>query len=206
MADADAERYVTLSELQSELPFDARDFPMQDAGAFDGACRRSLESASDLVEEWTGAVFETQTATKSLSRRSTLPEYILPLPEAPVQSVESVTVSTRDTEMLLAETDDYVVEETYLELDTDPASDLDEWPASRRSIAVEWTYGYESCPAPVQEAIIRLARNRLDQIETDGVNTESSWQYRPPAKIKHECIEMISPYDAPSYSGGATVI
>jgi hypothetical protein len=117
-----------------------------------------------------------------------------------------VTATVRGTEHTLVEDDDYVVEDTHLELVAEPASGIDAWPTERRSVTVEWTYGYESPPEPVREAIIRLTRNALDQIETDGINTESSWQYRPPAKLKRECAQMVNTYDAPSYYGGAASV
>lgn len=200
---ANPERYVTASDLQNELPFDDADLPMQDATQFDSALNRALESASDAVEQWGETVYQTTTATESLDRPAHVPESDLPMPRRPVQSVQSVDVDGT----ALTEGDDYVVESTHLSLVADPASGVDEWPTDQQSVTVEWTHGFSELPGPVEEAIIRLARSSLDQIETDGYSAdEDGWQIRPPAAIKSECAAMVDDYSAPSYYTGAMMV
>ena len=81
------------------------------------------------------------------------------------------------------------------------------WPTDRLAVDVTYTYGHESVPASVERAIIRMVRNALDQIETDGMESDrtasESYTYRPPEAIKRECVPMVADYRAPSYYGGA---
>lgn len=200
---ADAERYVTATELQAELPFNSADYPLQDEAQFSNAMTRALESASEIVETWNETVYQTTTATEQVARSPHISEHDLPLPKLPIQSVMSVDVGGTT----LSESDDYRVLDTHLELVDEPAADIDKWPTSTQSVTVEWSYGYDGAPDPVREAIIRLARNSLDQIETDGYESDvDGWSYRPPAAIKSECAAMIDDYDAPSYFGGIQAI
>lgn len=200
---ANAERYVSANELQAELPFNGADFPLQDDAQFADALVRALGTASDFVETWNGTKYQTTTVTESISRSAHVPEGDLPVPKRPVQSVASVDADGTS----LTESDDYRVLDTHLELVDEPAADIDAWPTSTQSITIEWSYGYDDAPAPVREAIIRLARNSLDQIETDGYESDvDGWSYRPPAAIKSECAAMIDDYDAPSYFGGIQAI
>lgn len=198
---ADPGRYVTTDELRAELPFDAADFPVQDTTQFDSALSRALGAASDSVETWGETVYQTETTMTALSRPVHVPDDDLPLPKRPIQSVQSIEADGT----ALVEDDDYVVYETHLGLLDDAA--LREWPTDRASVSIEWTYGYESVPEPVREAIIRLARNALDQIETDGYATDDEgWSFRPPAAIKNECAVIVSNHDAPSYYSGAMIV
>lgn len=198
-----AERYVTASELQAELPFNGADFPLQDDAQFTTALTHALETASDFVETWNETVYQLTTVTEHVSRAAHVPEPDLPLPRRPIHSVTHVDVEGT----MLCEADDYRVHDTHLELVDDPVADINSWPTTTHSISVEWTYGYDGAPAPVREAIIRLARNSLDQIETDGYESDvDGWSYRPPDAIKAECAAMIDDYDAPSYHGGIQTI
>lgn len=200
---ADPERYVTATELQAELPFDDKDYPLQDEAQFSNALNRALASASEFVESWNRTKYQSTSITESLSRPKHVPEEELPLSKRPVLDVTSVDVNGT----ALAESDDYLIHDTHLELVDDPVSDVYEWPTTSQSITISWSYGYDTVPEPVREAIIRLARNSLDQIETDGYESDvDGWSYRPPDAIKSECAAMIGDYDAPSYYGGAMVI
>lgn len=202
----DAERYVTAEELRGELPFTAGDYPVQDEGQFNSALRRALDAASRRVEEWSGAVYATETTTRELTRSPTVAERDLPLPERPVQSVASVEVETEDGTTALAQDDDYRVRDTHLRSVAEPTTDIDEWPTERPT-TVEWTYGFDGAPQPVREAIIRLARNALDQIETDGYESDADgWSYRPPRAVKEGCAGTVQNYSPPSYYSGAQVI
>jgi hypothetical protein len=200
----DPERYVTAAELEEELPFGPGDFPVQDDTAFDNAMERALDAASESVEEWAGAVYASDSTTTTLSRPASAREHDLPLGRTPIQSVTSVTVDGDAVDAA-----DYVVHDTHLELataDSGAAPLGGEWPTDRRSIVVEWTYGFTEVPAPVHEAIVRLARNRLEQIETDGIATEEGWAYRPPEQLKRECQAMVREFAAPEYQTGAMVV
>ncbi|WP_323192414.1 hypothetical protein [Halostella sp. PRR32] len=192
--------YVAPEDLEHELPFDEHDFPLQDSAQWDSAVERALAAASEQVEEWGDTRYETTDATTTLSRPAHAAEYDLPLPKRPIQSVASVDAGGET----LTEGDDYVVHETHLELLPDAA--VSEWPTDRRSITVSWTWGYDGAPEPVREAVIRLARNALDQIETDGIGSDNEFSYRPPSELKRECAAMVKQHDAPSYGSGVGVI
>jgi len=201
---SDPERYVSTGELKTELPFGPGDFPVQDDTAFDAVMGRGLDAASGFVEEWAETVYASESTTATLSRPASAREHDLPLPRTPIQSVASVTVDGDPVDAT-----DYVVHDTHLELataDSGPAPLGGEWPTDRRSIAVKWTYGFTEVPAPVHEVIVRLARNRLEQIETDGIATEESWTYRPPEQLKRECQAMVREFAAPEYHTGAMVV
>ena len=199
----DPERYLEASGVQEELPFDQSDFPVQDQQQYDNALKRALDAASELVEQWTDTVFTPTTESATLSRSVSVPRSELPLPKRPVRDVTSVSVAGTD---LAA--DEYRIGETYLYLL--PGAPVSEWPTDRLSIDVTYTYGSESVPAPVERAIIRLVRNALDQIETDGVESDrtasESYTYRPPEAIKRECVAMVADYRAPSYYNGAQIL
>jgi hypothetical protein len=197
---ADPERYVTDTEAKAELPFDEHDFPLQNSEQFSNALERALGAASDMVEAWGGTRYQPTDAETTFARPTHVDGHDLPLPKRPVQSVTSVEADGQT----LTEGEDYVVHETHLELLDDAA--IRTWPTGRRSITVSWSFGYEDVPAPVEKAIIRLARNALDQIETDGVRTEGSWTFVHPRDLKAECAAMVADYDAPSYYGGAGVL
>lgn len=200
---ANHERYVSVTELKGELPFTAADFPVQDSNQFETALARALGSASDLVEKWGETVYQTETITESVARPAHVADVDLPLSKRPIQSVTSVSVEGTS----LTESDDYVVVDTHLSLIDEPASDVQKWPTAPQSITVDWTYGYEEVPGPVSEAIIRLARSSLDQIETDGyTGDDEGWQYRTPASVKAECAALVDEFSAPSYYGGASIV
>lgn len=188
--------YVDPATLKGELPFDHRDFPVQSEEQFNGALDRALSEASAFVDSISDTAFEPTEAELTFSRPGYIPTHDLPLPKRPIVSVDSVAVEGE-----LVDGSNYGVHETHLEHLTG------RWPTERRLITVAWTYGYAEVPAPVEGAVIRLARNALDQIETDGYTSDGDgWQYRPPATLKAECAAMIDDYAAPSYFGGAMIV
>lgn len=200
---ADSERYVSVVELEAELPFAHEDYPLQDESQFESALERALGAASSMVEEWAGTRYEPTDIEETIARPAHVPDSDLPLPKRPIQSIESVAVEGET----LSEDDDYVVSDTHLSLVAEPTSGIDEWPTDSRSITVDWSYGFDDAPEPVREVVIRLARNALDQIETDGyVSDDAGWSYRPPTDIKAECAAIVSNYEAPSYYSGAMIV
>lgn len=191
------ERYVTEAELRPELPFNEMETPGTDT------VRRALATASELVETWGDTVYQTETVTVSHARPAHVAERELPLPERPVNSVTSVSVNGTPLDA-----EDYRATETHLTLT--PSADIDEWPTEAFSVEVAYSYGFEECPEPVREAVIRLARSSLSQIDEDGLSSESvgdhSESYRPPASVKRECVSVVRNHEAPSYYGGAIAI
>lgn len=200
----DHERYVTIPEVEDELPFDRRAFGLT-ANQWSNVLERHLSAASDDVEKWTGTVFTAEQVERNLSRSEGVDPYDLPLPETPIESVKSITVNGTS----LSKKDDVIVHDTHLELQ--PDAPVAEWPTESRSINVTWTYGYDEVPAAVERAIIRLVRTSIDQIKVDGLVNESlpggsSYSYRPPSDTRAEVKSNLDGYTAPTYSGGTMVI
>ena len=204
--------YVTQSELERELPFDAADFRIDDETTdadgnteWDNLLTDILERESDRVDGWINqpgneTAFSQTTATAELSGSDGKD---LPLPKRPVQSVQSLEVDGQ-----VVDSSDYWVEETHLRLK--PDADTRYFPSDHRSVNVEWTYGYDSVPSGVKAGVIRLARNALEQIETDGLESESvgdeSYSYRPPADLREEVRSEVVEYRPDSYYGGSQVV
>ena len=212
MAEYD-ERYVTLEQVKRELPFDADDFELLDANAFDVLLKGDanteglLERESRRLEEWADTKWTTETVTESLSRPEHVDSDELPLPYLPIDSVDSVETEDEGT---LTETDDYHVLETHLKIESDSET-IQSWPTAFQEIDVTWDYGFDSVPPAVTGALVRLVRNAIDQIEMDGLAQEQlvgggMWNYRTPNEIRAEVIREIRPHAAPSYYGGAVMV
>lgn len=204
------ERYVTTAQVQRELPFDANDFHLLDDAGFtvllegDTNTEGLLERESRRLEDWASTTWTTQQSTEALARPEHVSKLELPLPHRPIESVSSVTVNGD----ALAEAD-YHVLDTYLRV-ADDSTAIDAWPTAFQSVEVTWTHGFTEVPPEVVGGLIRLIRNALEQIETDGLSSESigsaSYSYRVPAAIKREVMAEVSPYAAPSYYGGVSLV
>jgi len=198
---------VKTADVKNELAFDADAVGLTPAD-FDSLISDGLDAATDRVEEWIDASLTTETATEDISRPEHVAVYDLPLPERPVQSVASVDVDTDRVGGATVSPEDYRVEATHIELE--PAADREEFPTERRSVTVEYTHGYAVTPRPVEKAIIRLVRHRLQTVESDGISSESiggdSVTYSPPRQLVEEIKEDLSEYKAPSYYGGASLV
>ncbi|GGL55130.1 hypothetical protein [Halocalculus aciditolerans] len=203
--------YVSVEELEAELSWTAEDLgvPTTDTDG-DGTpqwtnlLERLLREECERVDDWLGTTFEITTTTATLDGTD---GDELPLPKRPVQSVASVTIHTEDGDTTVP-VEDVVVEEAFIALL--PSADVDAFPDGRRSVSVEWTYGYETVPGPVREGVIRLVRKRLAMIEEDGLKQESvgdgSWTYQVPADVRQEVRASVARYAPPRYSPAAEVI
>jgi hypothetical protein len=206
---ADPERYLTVEELQRELPFHWTDInPDLTEAEYDQLLQDTLRSESARIERWVDVEFSLTHTTEQLSRPESAPERELPLPERPIESVQSVTVETTSVTDL-TEGEDYAVEETHLVLLKDAA--VNEWPTEYRSISVEWTHGHDGVPADVEEALVRLCRARLKRTQSDGLESEStgdgsSVSYEPDEVMLSGVYATVDDYDAPSYYGGSSVV
>jgi hypothetical protein len=210
---ANPERYLAIQELERELPYSALEFGMHERNDSDELVaspewQTLLETVlgreSDRIEDWAGTVYSPQTATATAERPDHIPPRELPLPKRPVQSVQSVTVN--GDELAAA---DYHAEDTHLVLLE--SADLRRWPTSYRSITVEWTYGFDTVPGSVEDALVRLCRHAIERVDVDGLISEStgdgaSYDYRLPAEIVAEARAAVAEHGAPSYYSGAGVI
>lgn len=206
----DEERYLTVSELKDEIPHDRSAFGM-DAGEWDEMLFRFLGGASDLIEseDYANTVFELTTATETFRGDDRLfnDRKDLVVEKRPIESVQSLSID--DTAIDVES--ELVVEETHLTLIGSEAPYYRFPDGLDQPIEVEWTYGYESVPDAVREAIIRLVRARVGRIHSDGVASESSGagqsvSYRPPGAVQASVKGQIWQYRPESYFSGAQVI
>ena len=70
---------------------------------------------------------------------------------------------------------------------------------------------FDDVPGPVKNAVVRLVRSRLEQIKTDGVESESlasglSMTYRPPEAIRRDVQSMVRKYRDDEDHPGAWVV
>lgn len=211
LVDADA--------VQKELSYD----PERALGLDDTAFQKLLEGEEgdeyddgiigreiERVEDELDISLTKETTTETLSRPSGVEAYDLPLPQRPVVAVESLSIDTERVHGPDVDLDDVIVHDTHLELQ--PDADRKRWPTDRRSIDVEWTHGYdaETLPGPVRAAIIGLVRAALQEIEADGIESESigdqsvSYELRDDVVARH--LRRAKRFDEPSYYGGAMMI
>ena len=201
---------LTPSDVRDELAFGPEALGMTDT-EFDALLDQLIGRETERVTDEIDVVLGAETTTESLARPTHVDEFDLPLPARPIQSVESVSIDTERVsgDDVDAETD-VIVEETHLELD--PSADRRRWPTERRSITVEWTHGYPEgdIPTPIRGAIIGLVRLTLQEMEADGVESESvdgdSVSYEPREDVVSRHLARAKDFDAPSYYGGAQVI
>lgn len=211
--------YLSRDALAAELPYRAEDFGVDDTDADgDGSTDwtdlldRLLKAESKRVESLAGTIFETREVTETLDGNG---DAELPLAHRPVQSVSTLTVRDPDGESVDIGSAGVFVYETHLLLKA--AAGVDEFHALPRNVEVTYSFGHASetvddVPHPVQEAVLRLVRERLSMIEEDGLKRESvdgaSYTYRPPEELKREVAASLREFNPPRYSpsGGVEVI
>jgi len=198
------------SDVRDELAFGPEALGMADA-EFDTLLEQLIDRKTERVTDEIDVALGTETATESLARPTHVDQFDLPLPNRPIQSVESISIDTERVsgDDVDVETD-VIVEETHLELA--PGADRRRWPTKRRSITVEWTHGHPEgeIPEPIRGAIVGLVRHALQEIESDGIENESiggnSVSYELGDDVVARHLARAKQFDAPSYYGGAQVI
>lgn len=199
---------VTPDDVRDELSFDSNALGM-DEPEFESLITRFIDRETERVEDAIDVVLSEETTVEQLSRPSSVDGPFLPLPNRPVQSVESIKIA-KHVGGATVSVDDVFVEDTHLELK--PDAERNQWPTDRRSIEIEWTHGYdaETLPGPVRAAIIGLVRAALQEIEADGIESESigdqsvSYELRDDVVARH--LRRAKRFDEPSYYGGAMMI
>ena len=200
---------ATPPEVRDELAFDEQALGMS-SSAFDALIEELIERETERVEEVLDARIGETSATETLARPSHVEGHLLPLPHRPVQSLESVEIDTDRVGGRSVDTDDVWVESTHLELK--PEADRSSWPTKRRSITVEWTHGYpiDETPEPVRGAVVGLVRQALQEIEADGIESESvdghSVTYELGEDVVARHLRRAREHDAPTFYSGAGVI
>jgi len=199
---------VTPEDVKAELAFDETALGI-DSSAFEALLTDLIGRETARIVDEIDVELEEKTATATLSRPSTVEGFDLPLPKRPVQSVVSIELADRISGPSVA-VDDVIVESTHLELK--PDADRREWPTKRRSITVEWTHGYpaDETPEPIRGAIIGLVRHALQEIESDGIESESidgdSVTYELGENVVNRHLWRAKEFDEPSFDSGAMVI
>jgi hypothetical protein len=201
---------VTAADVKDELAVRAEAVGLT-ASEFDSLLSDLIDRETERVEDAIDVVLSTETVTADLSRPLSVEEYLLPLPDRPVQSVASVSIDTDRAGGDDVSASEYRVEDTHLELIPDNGV-RDSWPTQRRSITVEYTHGYPdgSEPEPINGAIIGLVRHAIQEIESDGVNSENidgqSVDYELGDDVVRRHIYRARQFDEPDFYGGTQVI
>ena len=200
---------VTPADVREELAFS--DDALPDAiDDVDGFLEGLIDRETLRVEDEIDVVLGTETTTEQTSRPESVDGVFLPLDNRPVQSVTSVDIDTDRASGPAVTADDFIVEETHLELE--PETDRNRWPTDRRSITVEYEHGYPEAdvPEPIDAAIIGLVRHAITEIEGDGVDTESiagqSVTYELGEDVVARHLYRAKQFDEPSFYGGTQVI
>jgi hypothetical protein len=200
---------VTTVEVKDELAFGSDAVGLDDA-TFDSLISSLIARETERVQDAIDVSLGTQTVTESLARPEHVNEHDLPLPARPVQSVGSVSIDTDRVGGEAVSSDDYRVDDAYIELL--PTADRDGWPTERRSVTVEWTHGYADGdePDPINGAIIGLVRHALKEIESDGIESESiggdSVTYEVSDAVIGRHLGRAKRFNEPDYYGGANVV
>ena len=199
---------VTPEDIKAELAFDETALGVG-SEVFDSLLTDLIDRETARVVDEIDVELEETTTTATIARPGTVEEYDLPLPNRPVLSLESIELSDRVRGPSVS-VDDVFVESTHLELK--PEADRRWWPTDRRSITVEWTHGYPASetPEPIRGAIIGLVRHALQEIESDGIESESigsdSVSYELGEDVVNRHLWRAKEFDAPSYYGGSMVV
>lgn len=198
------------ADVKVELGFSGDAVGLGDTD-FDALIADLIARESERVEDAIEIQLGETTGTDTLSRPSHVAGPYLPLPERPVHSVASVTIDTdRVAGGDVAASDYRVTNQAALELL--PEADRARWPTERRSITVEWSYGYpmDDTPDVVNAAIIGLVRQALQEIDADGISQESiadqSVNYELPDAVVARHLNRAKRFDEPDFYTGANVI
>jgi hypothetical protein len=201
---------VTAPEVKAELAVSADAVGLSEGG-FNSLLDALITRETERVEDEIDIALGTETVTEAVSRPASVNEYDLPLSHRPVQSVASVTIDTdRVGRPDVTVPEDIVVEDTHLALST--RADRRAWPTERRAVAVEYTHGYpeSNIPEPIAGAIIGLVRHAVQEIESDGIESESidgqSVTYELGDDVVRRHLLRAKRFDAPEYYGGSQVI
>ena len=200
---------VTPSDVRDELAVGPDALGLTDAD-FDDLLQTLIDRETERVEDAIDVALTTKTTTESLSRPEHVDGPFLPLPDRPVQSVASVDIDTDRVGGASVAAEDYLVGDAALELE--PGAARRSWPTGRRSITVEWTHGYPEAETPdvVAGAIIGLVRHAVQEVEADGIESESigsqSVTYELADAVVGRHLARAKRFDEPDFYGGVGVI
>jgi len=197
------------TDVKDEFAFDAEALGLSETG-FNALVKRLIGRETQRVEDAVDASLGVETVTETVSRPASVDKWDLPLSSRPVQSVASVTIDTDRVGGPGVAASDYEVHETHLELL--PGADRTAWPTERRAVEVEYTHGYPEgeTPEPIHGALVGLVRHALQEVESDGVSSESidghSVTYEPDEMVVSRHLSRAKRFDEPDYYGGAQIV
>jgi len=200
---------IDAADIKDELAFGIEALGLSEDD-FDSLLQRLINRETSRVKDEIDVALATTTVAETVSRRQSVDEFDLPLPRRPVQSVTSVTIDTDRVGGPAVSLDDIAIHETHLELL--PSANRTVWPTERRAVEVEWTHGYpeSDVPEPIRGALIGLVRHALQEVEADGVESESldghSVSYELGEAVVARHLARANQFDAPSYYGGSGVV
>lgn len=200
---------IYAGDVRDELGFDERAVGLSES-EFDALLSTLIERESVRVADAISVTLGVETTTEVTARPHSVPGHDLPLSNRPVQSVTSVSLDTDRVSGPTIAADDYEVHDTHLELL--PGADRDQWPTTRRAVTVEYDHGYAEgdVPEPIAGAILGLVRAAVQEIEADGIESESiegdSVSYEPRDQVVRRHISRAQQFDEPEYYDGTQVI
>jgi len=200
---------IAPADVKAELPFGSDALGMTDT-AFDALVSDLIDRETPRVADHVGASLGVETVTESTSRPASVESYNLPLSNRPIQSVADVTIDIDRAGTPEVTASDYAVHETHLELL--PNAHRETWPTGRRTVTVEYDHGYPEAdvPKPIRGALVGLVRAALQEIEADGVESESiggdsvSYELRDTVVMRH--LARAGQFDEPDYYGGVNLL
>lgn len=200
--------FVTLRKVKKEINYTKEAFGL-DETEYNKFLQDLIRRESRRVSDEIDITFGVEKETVQLSRPRTVTDYKLPLPERPIRSLKDISVDLDRAERNVdINKSDVIVKETHLELDPYKGA----FPTERRTITVEYEYGYGSnnLPKVVQGAIIGLVRQSIREIEADGVESESiegqDIEYELADRVVERHLERARQFDEPNFYGGTQVI
>lgn len=201
---------VKPSTVKQELAFDGASLGLSES-LFDSLLHSLIRRETERVADAIDIALGVETTTETMARPVSVNGWQLPIPERPIQSVNSVSINTDLAPGNDVTASDYIVHDTHLELDP-TQNNRTSWPTERRSITVEWSHGYPDGdePAPINGAIIGLVRHALQEIESDGVTSESidgqTADYELGETVVTRHLMRARRFDKPNFYDGASVV
>lgn len=178
---------------------------------FDALLDRLITRETTRVEDAISVTLGDEQTTAETSRPRHLAGHLLPLDNRPVRSVNSVSVSTGRVGGPTVSADEIDIRDGAA-LELLPSARRERWPTERRSISVTYSHGYPSGqePEPIAGAIIGLVRQAVQEIDADGIESESvsghSVDYEMPGAVLARHLNRAKRFDEPEIYGGVNTV
>lgn len=201
---------VTPAEVQDELAVSSNALGLTDT-EFNTLLGRLITRETERIETTLGVSLSETEVTVTTERPRHVSDRHLPLANTPIRAVSSISIDTSRAYGDDITAADVIVEDTHLGLYAD--APRDSWPTATGSVTVTYTHGYPEAdlPAVVDGAVIGLVRQAIQEIEADGIDSESvtgdSVSYQVPETVVNRHLARVEDRLAPAYgTGGIQVI